>query len=60
MAGVFTKVLEERDALREALKNSTHMLEALMVQLHSWEHEPTVNVRGQMQRNRELLALDKS
>jgi hypothetical protein len=41
--------------LRDALEISTSMMEAMMVQLYSWEHEPTVNVRGRMASNRVLL-----
>lgn len=48
--------LSEREALREALETSTSMMEAMMVQLHSWGHEPTVNARGQMMKNRKLLS----
>lgn len=42
--------------LRAALENSTSMMEAMMVQMHSWEIEPVVNVRGQMSLNKKLLA----
>lgn len=43
-------------ALRAALENSTSMMEAMMVQMHSWDIEVTVNVRGQMSLNKKLLA----
>lgn len=47
-------------ALRAALENSTSMMEAMMVQMYSWEIEPTVNVRGQMSLNKKLLTHIKS
>lgn len=61
-AAIMDMLLDERrkaENVRTALATSTTMLEAMMVQLHSWEHEPTVNVRGQMARNNELLGVNQ-
>lgn len=45
----------ENRQLRTALETSTTMMEAMMVQMHSWEIEPAVNVRGQMAENHAAL-----
>ena len=47
---------QETAEVAEALRVSTSMLEALLVQLNSWGHESAVNARGQIGRNEELLA----
>jgi hypothetical protein len=54
MHAEIARLRREKAELAEALETSSSMMEALAAQLYSWEHEPSVNWRGQMKKNAAL------